>query len=115
MTAVESLKSFRFRAEAPAGAIVERTKKLKPTNHMRPSEGGAFPLPSMSWVSLNPLPGTRTHAKARCKATRPDQAHGCLVRPDVWANNPSEGGASADGACALPAGAPSSIRALADD
>lgn len=45
---------------------------LNPTNHLRPPAGGAFPLPSMSWASLNTLVGTRTHATARHKATRPD-------------------------------------------
>ena len=51
-TAVGTLKSLRFPAEAPAGATAGMRAKLKPTNHMRPSGGGAFPLPSVVGVLL---------------------------------------------------------------
>ena len=63
----------------------------------------------MRWVSVNSLASTQMSAKARYKPTWPDQGHGRMVRLDVWANSPSEGGASGDRACARPAGAPTCI------
>ena len=69
---------------------------------MRPSEGGAFLLPSVGRVPLHPLSDTQTHAKARQTAMKPDLAHGRGFRPDVLTNRPSDCGASAVQSSAVP-------------
>lgn len=63
-TAIAALKSLRFRAEAPAGLIVQRRLKLKPANRMRTLGGGAFPLPSMDGVPLPNASRTLTPSTA---------------------------------------------------
>src|SRR5882724_2023698 len=98
--ALGALELLTFRGEAPAGAITERPMKLKPTNHMRPSGGGAFPLPSDGWVSLQLLAHARARATARQSAKRPDAVHRCPPRSGTRANIPSERGVSVVPTCA---------------
>jgi hypothetical protein len=84
------LKLLDISGGAPAGPVLEVPKMLNKTNHMRPSEGGAFPLPSVGRVPPHPQPDTQTHTKARQTAMKPDLAHGCGFRPDVLTNSPSD-------------------------
>ena len=66
--AVGALKSLRVPVKAPAAEKHGRPIKRKPTNHMRPPGGGAFPLPSVDEVPLpsafHTLPPT-----AACEST----------------------------------------------
>jgi hypothetical protein len=48
--APEPLKSLGFVLQEPAGAIVQMPKMLNPTNHMRTTDVGAFPLPSVARI-----------------------------------------------------------------
>jgi hypothetical protein len=58
--------------------------KLKPTNHMRPPGGGAFPLPSVGWVPLPDFAADQTCAAARQKAIQADQGHGRSFGQALW-------------------------------
>ena len=96
------LKLLDISGGAPAGLVLEVPKMLNKTNHMRPSEGGAFPLPSVGRVPLHPQSDTQTHAKARQTAMTPDLAHGRGFRAVVLTNRPSDCGASAVQSSAAP-------------
>lgn len=93
--ALGGLKSLDIPVGAPARQVLEVPKIVNKTNHMCPSGGGAFPLPSVGRVPPLPLSDTQTHAKARQTAMKPDLAHGRGFRPDVLTNRPSDCGASA--------------------
>ena len=69
---------------------------------MRPTEAGAFILPSVGRVPPHFLSGTQTHAKARQTAMKPDLVHGRGFRPDVLTNSPSDCGVSAVQSSAVP-------------
>jgi hypothetical protein len=76
-TALGSLKSLTFTAKTPAGADRRCVEKSNPTNHLRPTEGGAFILPSVGRVPALPPSDTQTPAEARQPAIKPDAVHGC--------------------------------------
>ena len=98
----QDVEVVQVSGEAPSGASVERPKKLKPTNHMRPSGGGAFPLPSIDWVRLHHNADAQPCAKARQKTVQAGRAHGRPLRSDVGANNPLDSGARDVGLVAFP-------------
>ena len=89
------LKLLDISGGAPAGPVLEVPKMLNKTNHMRPSEGDAFPLPSVGRVSPHPQSDTQKCAKARQTTMKPDLGHGCGFRRDVVTNRPTDCGASA--------------------
>lgn len=95
VTALGPLNSLDFVAQAPVGPVGPIPKKSNPTNYMRPTEVGAFILPSVGRVPLHPLSDTQTCAKARQTARKPDLAHGRGFRWDVVTNRPLDCGASA--------------------
>ncbi len=53
--ALGALKALDIFGKAPAGPVLQVTKMLKQTIHMRPAEGGAFPLPSLVGICLPAL------------------------------------------------------------
>jgi hypothetical protein len=74
--ALGSLKSLVFTAKAPAGAGRRCVENSNPTNHLRPTEGGAFILPSVGRVPVLPPADTQTSATASQPAIKPDPVHG---------------------------------------
>jgi hypothetical protein len=54
------LKWLENPGDAPAGGNLAVLKKLNTTNHMRPTQVGAFILPSVGRVSLLPLSDPQT-------------------------------------------------------
>jgi hypothetical protein len=65
--ALSLLKILAFPSEAPSEGWNAMAKYLNPTNHMRPTEGGAFTLPSVGQLASIPCrtvrrTKTRKHA-----------------------------------------------------
>lgn len=76
--------------------------KLKPTNHMRPSGGAAFPLPSVDWVPLRHAHDTLLYDTARWRTTDTSGGHGRPFKSEIRANSPSGSGACPIGCGAMP-------------
>ena len=72
------------------------SRKLNPTNHMRPTDVGAFISQSAADISLPPLPRIKTCDAPRQAATKRDFAHGDLISRERRTNRLPECGTSAD-------------------
>src|SRR5258706_8702314 len=90
--ALSVLKCLAFRLEAPAGCCDEMAKYPNPTNHLRPAEGGAFPLPSCGRAPAAVMPHCQTcELMGDCaKCLHPN--HGEVCWADLGTNRPSAGG-----------------------
>src|SRR5665213_614474 len=79
LTARGPLKLLRFVPQAPAGAVGAVATMSRPTNHMRATEVGAFPLPSVARIPPLPLPHVRTRDNPRQSAIKRDRNHCDLI------------------------------------
>src|SRR5260370_1069490 len=90
--ALSVLKCLAFRLEAPAGWCDEMAKYPNPTNHLRPAEGGAFPLPSCGRAPSAPMPHCKRCELMTAREKRRHSHHGGLRSVDLGTNRPSAGG-----------------------
>src|SRR5258707_13621413 len=98
--ALSVLKCLAFRLEAPAGWCDEMAKYPNPTNHLRPAEGGAFPLPSCGRAPSAPMPHCQTCEVLRRFAKYRHSHHGGLRSVDLGTNR-SSARSFAVGGCAF--------------
>src|SRR5258708_2613896 len=89
--ALSVLKCLVFRLEAPAGRCDEMAKYPNPTNHLRPAEGGAFPLPSCGRVPSAPMPHRKTCELMRHPAKCRHSHHDGVCSADPGADRHSVG------------------------
>src|SRR5258707_2011173 len=87
--ALNVLKYLVFRLEAPAGWCDEMAKYPNPTNHLRPAEGGAFPLPSCGRAPAAAVPHCQTCELMRDCAKCRHSDHGEVRCADLGTNRPS--------------------------
>src|SRR5258708_4069784 len=87
--ALSVLKCLAFRLEAPAGWCDEMAKYPNPTNHLRPAEGGAFPLPSCGRAPSAPMPHRKICELMRHPAKCRHSHHGGRRSVDLGTNRPS--------------------------
>src|SRR5712671_5769773 len=90
--ALSVLKCLVFRLEAPAGRCDEMAKYPNPTNHLRPAEGGAFPLPSCGRAPVATVPHRQTCEFIRPHAKCRHSDHGEVRCADLGTKRPSAGG-----------------------
>ncbi len=93
--ALGALRSFAFRAKAPAGRIDWMSKISNPTNHMRPARGGAFILPSVVGAPAANVVQSQTCDMPFERAMECGAYHREPVSLAKRTNRPSELGASA--------------------
>src|SRR5258708_807859 len=87
--ALNVLKYLVLRLEAPAGWCDEMAKYPNPTNHLRPAEGGAFPLPSCGRAPSAPMPHRKICELMRHPAKCRHSHHGGRRSVDLGTNRPS--------------------------
>jgi hypothetical protein len=90
--ALSVLKCLVFRLEAPAGWCDEMAKYPNLTNHLRPAEGGAFPLPSCGRARAAVMPHRQTCELMRNCAKRRHSDHGEVRCADLGTKRLSAGG-----------------------
>src|SRR5258708_13574943 len=90
--ALSVLKCLAFRLEAPAGWCDEMAKYPNPTNHLRPAEGGAFPLPSCGRAPVAVMRRCQTCEVMRNWPKCRHSDHGEVRCADLGTKRPSAGG-----------------------
>jgi hypothetical protein len=95
-TALGSLQSLSFVLREPAGTVVPMLKMLNPTNHMRTTNVGAFPLPSVARISPLPPPHIRARDNPRWTTMKQDLDHFDRALLARCTNMLSDCGTSAD-------------------
>ena len=94
--ALRALISLVVSSDAPVRCFYATPRKRSPTNHMRPTDVGAFISQSAADIPLPPLPCIKTCDAPRQAATKRDFAHGDLIPRVRRTNRLPDCGTSAD-------------------